>query len=136
MPAPMRASNPSVAVTEGIRITVTSRYLPEQSNPRGRRYVWGYTVVIENLGVEPAHLVSRHWIITDAKNKVDEVKGPGVVGETPTLEPGERFQYTSGCILQTPRGTMHGTYQMEREDGSELDATIAPFSLTMPMDLN
>ncbi len=136
MTARMQATNPSVALTEGIRITVTSRYLPEQSNPVGRRYVWAYTVAIANEGVVSARLVSRHWIITDANAKVDEVKGPGVVGETPHLEPGDRFQYTSGCILQTPRGTMHGTYQMRRDDGSLLDATIAPFSLQMPVELN
>ncbi|MDX1579859.1 MAG: Co2+/Mg2+ efflux protein ApaG [Gemmatimonadota bacterium] len=130
------AQNPSVALTDGIRVTVTSRYLPEQSNPKGRRYVWGYTVEIANEGDAPAHLSTRHWIITDATGKVDEVKGPGVVGQTPALEPGETFRYSSGCILQTPRGTMHGTYRMRREDGQEFDAQIAPFSLTMPMDLN
>lgn len=133
---PLPAQNPSVALTEGIRVTVTSRYLPEQSNPLGRRYVWGYTVEITNESDEPAALSTRHWIITDAKGKVDEVKGPGVVGQTPALEPGETFRYSSGCILQTPRGTMHGSYRMEREDGREFDAEIAPFSLTMPVDLN
>ncbi|MGE0785273.1 MAG: Co2+/Mg2+ efflux protein ApaG [Sandaracinaceae bacterium] len=132
----MRATNPSVALTEGIRVTVTCRYLAEQSNPTGHRYVWAYTVAIVNEGSEPAKLVSRHWIITDATGKVDEVKGPGVVGETPHLGPGTRFQYTSGCILQAPRGTMHGTYQMVRDDGRPFDATIAPFSLTMPVELN
>jgi ApaG protein len=132
----MHATNPSMALTDGIRITVSSKYLPEQSNPKGRRYVWAYTVRITNEGDEPARLLSRHWVIVDANGKVDEVKGPGVVGETPHLEPTDRFQYTSGCILQTPRGTMHGTYQMVRDDGRELDATIAPFTLTMPMELN
>ena len=131
-----RATNPSVAITDGIRVTVTSRYLPEQSHPQGRRYVWAYTVQVANEGDRPAKLRSRHWIITDANGKVDEVKGPGVVGEQPHLEPGERFQYTSGCILQTPRGTMHGSYQMVRDDGVGFDAEIAPFTLTMPVDLN
>ncbi|HJL16217.1 MAG TPA: Co2+/Mg2+ efflux protein ApaG [Sandaracinaceae bacterium LLY-WYZ-13_1] len=130
------ATNPSVALTDGIRVTVTSRYLPEQSNPPGHRYVWAYTVQLENVGDRPAKLVTRHWIITDARGKVDEVKGPGVVGEQPHLSPGERFQYTSGCILQTPRGTMHGAYQMVRDDGAQFDAEIAPFSLRMPLDLN
>lgn len=132
----LRATNPSVAITDGIRVTVTSRYLPEQSHPQGHRYVWAYTVQVANEGDRPAKLTSRHWIITDSNGKVDEVKGPGVVGEQPHLEPGERFQYTSGCILQTPRGTMHGSYQMIRDDGVRFDAEIAPFTLTMPVDLN
>ncbi len=132
----MRATNPSVALTEGVRVTVTSRYLPEQSAPRAHRYVWAYTVRIVNEGTEPVQLVTRHWIITDARGKIDEVKGPGVVGEQPHLTPGESFQYTSGCILQTPRGTMHGTYQMVRDDGRGFDAEIAPFALSMPSELN
>ncbi|MCB9597518.1 MAG: Co2+/Mg2+ efflux protein ApaG [Sandaracinaceae bacterium] len=132
----MRATNPSVALTDGIRVTVTSHYLREQSNPAGHRYVWAYTVRVANEGEHDAKLVSRHWIITDAKGKVDEVKGPGVVGNQPDLEPGKTFQYTSGCILQTSRGQMEGTYQMERPDGSRFDALIAPFSLEMPLDLN
>ncbi len=132
----MRATNPSVALTDGIRVTVTSRYLPEQSMPQSRRFVWAYTVRIANEGEEPAKLVTRHWIIKDAKDKIDEVKGPGVVGEQPRLEPGDSFQYTSGCILQTSRGTMHGTYQMLRDDGRGFDAQIAPFTLSMPVELN
>ena len=132
----MRATNPSVALTDGIRVTVTSRYIAEQSLPRARRYVWAYTVRITNEGGEPARLVTRHWIITDANGKIDEVRGPGVVGEQPLLEPGDSFQYTSSCLLQTPRGTMHGCYQMVREDGRALDAEIAPFALSMPSELN
>ncbi len=132
----MRATNPSVALTEGIRVTVSSRYIAEQSLPRARRYVWAYTVRIANEGHAPARLVTRHWVITDARGKVDEVRGPGVVGEQPLLEPGESFQYTSSCLLRTPRGTMHGSYQMVREDGQIFDAEIAPFSLSMPTDLN
>ncbi len=132
----MLPTNPSVALTEGVRVTVTSRYLPEQSAPRARRYVWAYTVRIENEGTAPAKLVTRHWIITDARGEVDEVKGPGVVGEQPHLGPGESFQYTSGCVLQTPRGTMHGSYQMVRDDGRGFDADIAAFTLRMPSDLN
>ena len=126
----------SVAVTDGIQVTVTSRYLPEQSSPLSRRYVWAYTVWIRNQGVRPAQLLRRRWIITDAAGKVDEVEGPGVVGETPKVEPGEAFQYTSGCILKTPRGTMHGSYQMVREDGERLEARIAPFALKLPVTLN
>jgi len=132
----MRATNPSVALTEGVRVTVTSRYLAEQSNPTDHRFVWGYTVRIENEGEEAVALRTRHWIITDAKKKVDEVKGPGVVGEQPRLEPGQGFRYTSGCILQTSRGTMHGTFQMVRDDGREFDALVAPFTLRMPVELN
>ena len=132
----LRATNPSVALTEGIRVTVTSRYLPEQSSPTGRRYVWAYTVQVTNEGELPARLVSRHWVITDANGEVDEVKGPGVVGEQPTLEPGDTFQYTSGSVMKTPRGTMHGSYQMARPDGRGFDAEIAPFTLSMPHDLN
>jgi ApaG protein len=132
----LRATNPSIALTEGIRVQVTSRYVAEQSMPRAGRFVWAYTVRISNEGSEPARLVTRHWIITDAAGKIDEVKGPGVVGEQPYLEAGDNFQYTSGCILQTPRGTMHGTYQMVRDDGRAFDAEIAPFTLSMPTDLN
>jgi ApaG protein len=132
----IRATNPSVALTEGIRVTVTSRYLPEQSTPRAHRYVWAYTVKIVNEGTEPAKLVTRHWIITDGKGKIDHVRGPGVVGEQPHLQAGESFQYTSGCILTTSRGSMYGTYQMVRDDGRGFDAEIAPFALAMPSELN
>lgn len=130
------ATNPSVALTEGIRVTVTSRYLAEQSEPGAQRYVWAYTVRIENEGKRPAKLVNRHWVIVDDGGTIDEVRGPGVVGEQPRLEPGDAFQYTSGCILQTPRGHMHGSYQMVRDDSVAFDAEIAPFSLSMPLDLN
>ena len=132
----MKAQNPSVALTDGLRVTVTSHYLPEQSDPRRHRYVWGYTVRIVNEGQETARLTTRHWIITDADGKVEEVKGPGVVGRHPTLEPGQAFQYSSGCVLKTPRGRMEGSYQMVRNDGAELDVMIAPFSLEMPHALN
>ncbi|MEC7519439.1 MAG: Co2+/Mg2+ efflux protein ApaG [Myxococcota bacterium] len=132
----MKAQNPSVALTDGIRVTVAARYVAEQSNPAGRRYVWAYTVRLDNEGERAAKLITRHWIITDATGKVDEVKGPGVIGEQPRLEPGESHTYTSGCILQTPRGTMHGTYQMVRDDGAAFDAEIAPFALSMPIELN
>lgn len=132
----MRATNPSIALTDGIRVTVTSHYVAEQSLPRARRYVWAYTVEIANEGSQPAKLLTRHWVITDADGQVEEVRGPGVIGEQPRLAPGEAFQYTSRCVLQTPRGTMHGTYQMVRNDGSGFDAEIAPFALRMPSELN
>jgi ApaG protein len=133
---PERAAEASIAVTEGIRVTVKSEYLADQSVPSSKRYVFAYTVRIENEGAEPAQLRTRHWIITDGAGKVDEVKGPGVVGQTPYLRPGERFEYTSGCVLATPRGDMRGTYQMHRPDGREFDATIARFVLALPHSLN
>jgi ApaG protein len=126
----------SDALTNGIRVTVSSAYVAGQSAPKARRYVFAYTVRISNEGSQTAQLRSRHWIITDGNGKVEQVRGPGVVGEQPTLKPGEHFEYTSGCVLETPRGQMHGTYQMVRDDGSEFDATIAPFALLLPYSLN
>lgn len=126
----------SNAITDGIRVTVRSYYVPEQSAPRAKRYVFAYTVRIANEGAVTAQLRTRHWIITDAEGNVDEVRGDGVVGAQPTLKPGQHFEYTSGCVLRTPRGTMHGTYRMHRDDGSFFDATIAPFDLLLPMTLN
>jgi ApaG protein len=126
----------SNAITNGIRVTVSSAYVAGQSAPKARRYVFAYTVRISNEGSETAQLRSRHWIITDGNGKIEQVRGPGVVGEQPTLRPGEHFEYTSGCVLETPRGSMHGTYQMVRSDGSEFDATIAPFALLLPFSLN
>lgn len=119
----------SVASTQGIRVTVRSVYLPDQSSPDDSRYVFAYTVAIANEGTDPAQLRTRHWIITDGNGSIDEVKGPGVVGETPRLAPGQSFQYTSGCVLTTAVGTMHGSYQMYRDDGERFDAVIAPFTL-------
>ena len=126
----------SNAITNGIRVTVSSNYIPAQSAPKARRYVFAYTVRIANEGTEAAQLKSRHWIITDGNGKVEQVRGPGVVGEQPMLRPGEHFEYTSGCVLETPRGSMEGTYQMQRSDGTEFDATIAPFALMLPYSLN
>jgi len=126
----------SNAFTNGIRVTVSSAYVAAQSAPKARRYVFAYTVRISNEGTEAAQLKNRHWIITDGNGKIEQVRGPGVVGEQPTLRPGEHFEYTSGCVLETPRGSMHGTYQMVRADGSQFDATIAPFSLLLPYSLN
>jgi ApaG protein len=131
-----RAGETSSAITEGIRVSVRSAYLADQSVPLAKRYVFSYTVRIGNEGTEPAQLRTRHWIITDGTGKVEEVRGPGVVGQTPYLRPGEHFEYTSGCVLQTPRGEMHGTYQMSRPDGRMFDATIAPFLLVLPHSLN
>jgi len=132
----MPTNETSTATTEGIRVSVKSQYLADQSVPQSKRYVFAYTVTISNEGAEPAQLRTRHWIITDGTGKVEEVKGPGVVGQTPYLRPGEQFEYTSGCILQTARGQMHGTYQMVRPDGRMFDAVIAPFLLALPHSLN
>lgn len=129
---PTVAEPMSNAVTEGIRVRVQSHYLEEQSAPHDARYVFAYTITISNEGVSPAQLRTRHWIITDARGKVEEVRGDGVVGEQPRLAPGQSFQYTSGCVLTTPIGTMQGTYRMWRDDGSYFDAQIAPFSLAAP----
>jgi len=133
---PERATETSTAVTEGIRVQVRSEYVPDQSVPSAKRYVFAYTVRIANEGAEPAQLKTRHWIITDGNGKVEEVRGPGVVGQTPLLRPGEHFEYTSGCVLQTPRGEMRGSYQMTRPDGRGFDAMIASFLLALPYSLN
>ena len=122
----------SEAVTEDVRVKVVSRYLPQQSSPAEGRYVFSYTVKITNESPEKVQLRTRHWVITDANNKVEEVRGEGVVGKTPVLMPNESFEYTSGCILKTPWGTMHGSYQMYRPNGSSFDAEIAPFLLATP----
>ncbi|MBE7452501.1 MAG: Co2+/Mg2+ efflux protein ApaG [Kofleriaceae bacterium] len=132
MPSAPIAQPTSSAVTQGVRVTVRAQYLPEQSAPGLERFVFAYTVTIANEGTAPVQLRTRHWIITDGAGKVEEVKGDGVVGEQPRLAPGQRFQYTSGCVLGTPVGAMHGTYQMYRDDGSWFDAEIAAFSLAMP----
>ncbi len=126
----------STAVTEGVRVVVRSAYVADQSLPRARRYVFAYTVRIVNEGTEAAQLRTRHWIVTDAGGKIEEVRGPGVVGQEPYLKPGEQFEYTSGCVLETPRGEMRGTYQMHRPNGQVFDAVIAPFSLSLPHSLN
>ena len=129
---PTVAEPTSSALTEGIRVRVQSQYLADQSSPKDDRYVFAYTITIANEGARTAQLRTRHWIITDARGGVEEVRGDGVVGEQPRLAPGQSFQYTSGCVLTTPVGTMHGTYRMWLDDGSSFDATIAPFSLASP----
>lgn len=126
----------SEATTRGIRVTVRSSYLPERSSPARKEYVFAYTVRIVNEGATPAQLISRHWVITDGDGAVQEVKGEGVVGAQPFLRPGQQFEYTSGCSLRTPRGTMEGTYQMVTESGDRFDARVAPFALALPHSLN
>ena len=129
---PTVAEPTSSAVTEGIRVRVQSQYLADQSSPRDDRYVFAYTITISNESAKTAQLRTRHWIITDGRGTVEEVKGDGVVGEQPRLSPGQSFQYTSGCVLTTPIGTMQGTYRMWRDDGTYFDAQIAAFSLASP----
>lgn len=130
---PTVAEPTSFAETDGIRVHVQSQYVADQSSPRDDRYVFAYTITISNQGGATAQLRTRHWIITDGRGTIDEVRGDGVVGEQPRLSPGQSFQYTSGCVLSTPIGTMHGTYRMWRDDGSFFDAVIAPFSLSLPV---
>ncbi len=119
-------------------ITVATRtaFIPDQSDLESGRYVFAYTIIITNTGTVPAQLVSRHWIITDSNNQVQEVKGMGVVGEQPLLRPNESFQYTSGTAIATPVGTMRGSYQMVAEDGVQFDAPIPEFTLSMPRVLH
>jgi ApaG protein len=119
-----------------ISVSVNTAYLAEQSDPTADRYVFAYTVTIANTGTVAAQLISRHWIITDAENVTQEVKGLGVVGEQPLLQPGESFEYTSGTAMATPVGTMQGSYQMVAEDGNKFDAEIPVFTLSMPRVLH
>jgi len=119
-----------------IRVNVETQYIDDQSAPDQDRYVFSYTVTIRNEGDMPAQLLSRHWVITDANNKVQEVRGEGVVGEQPQLRPGEQYRYTSGTLLATPVGSMHGSYQMITEDGLEFDAEIPMFTLSIPRTLH
>lgn len=115
-----------------IRIKVATNYVDDQSEPDADRYVFAYTITISNDGDVPATLVSRHWVITDANGKVQEVSGDGVVGEQPHLNPGERFRYSSGAVLETPVGAMQGLYRMETDSGASFDAPIDPFTLAVP----
>ncbi len=119
-----------------IEVKVETQYIEEQSLPEQEHYVFAYKITIHNNGEIPAQLLRRHWVITDANNKVQEVKGEGVVGEQPHLEPGERYSYTSGTMLETPVGTMRGSYQMIADDGVEFDANIPQFTLSMPRTLH
>ncbi len=119
-----------------IRVEVVTRYIPEQSDPESERYVFSYAITITNTGSVAAQLISRHWLITDAEGKVQEVRGLGVVGNQPLLQPGEKFEYASGSALETPVGTMKGSYQMVAEDGTHFDAPIPEFILSMPRTLH
>ncbi len=119
-----------------IQISVSTQYIKAESNPEASRYIFSYTITIKNTGDIAAKLLSRHWIITDANNRIQEVRGKGVIGEQPYLKPGDSFQYTSGTMLETPVGSMQGSYQMIADDGRNFDAIIEPFSLALPRMLN
>ena len=115
-----------------IRIQVATHYVDDQSQPDVGRFVFAYTITIENSGDMPAKLLSRHWVITDANGKVQEVSGDGVVGEQPHLSPGETFRYSSGAVLDTPVGAMQGSYRMQADNGIGFDAPIPAFTLAVP----
>ena len=123
---------PYEARTRDLVVRVSPYVLPDQSDPEDRRWVWGYDVEIENHGAEVVQLISRHWVITDALGRIEEVEGDGVVGEQPVLKPGEAFRYTSGCPLTTASGVMEGEYRMVTSDGETFEALIPPFSLDLP----
>ena len=119
-----------------IEVSAKAEYVASQSRPEDEHYVFAYHITIRNTGSEPAQLISRHWVITDGNGKMQEVHGQGVIGEQPLLAPGESFRYTSGCVMETPVGTMHGSYQMLARDGHRFNATILPFMLAMPRILH
>ena len=134
------ASDPPIttseAVTKGLRVAVRARYSAEHSDPQAGLWFFVYTIELSNEGSEKLQLLSRHWLINDGTGHTEEVRGPGVVGEQPELEPGEAFEYTSGCPLPTPFGSMQGSYEMSREDGSTFEAEIARFELRQPTALH
>ena len=124
--------NGSEAVTRGIRVTVESQFVPERSAPDQNQWFFSYSIRIQNEGEQPVQLMTRHWIITDSSGETQEVRGDGVVGEQPRLEPGTFFDYTSACPLHTSFGTMHGSYGVVTDSGERFDVTIAPFALSEP----
>jgi len=126
----------SDTTTRGVRVEVRTAYVPERSSPAESQYFFAYRIRISNVGEETVQLLSRHWVISDGEGNTEHVRGPGVVGEQPVLEPGEAFEYTSFCPLRTPIGSMQGTYQMVTAGGSAFEAEIAPFSLAVPTALN
>ncbi|EXI78075.1 MAG: hypothetical protein AW10_03343 [Candidatus Accumulibacter appositus] len=119
-----------------VAVSAVPQYIAEQSDPANDSYVFAYAITIENVGTVPAQLIARHWIITDAVGEVQEVRGLGVVGRQPLLQPGEKFEYTSGCQLETPVGTMRGSYQMTAVDGKQFEAAIPEFTLAVPRVLH
>ena len=125
-----------VATTRDVKVSVESYYLPENSQPEKDHYAFAYRIHLENLGRETVQLISRHWIITDSTGRVTEVEGDGVVGETPILKPGEEFEYVSGSHLNSPMGTMEGTYSMVTDDGESFKVAIPMFTLSVPGKVN
>jgi ApaG protein len=121
-------------ITEHIRVTVKPSFLENQSEPENQKFVWAYTIGVENLGPETVKLLTRHWIITDGFGRRQDVRGDGVVGEQPTLQPGQSFEYTSGCPLTTPSGMMQGSYGMVTSRGHHFDVAVPAFSLDSPHD--
>ena len=128
----MPPTTTSEAVTRGIRVSVRARFSEQNSDPQARQWVFLYTITIRNEGAFRVQLLTRHWIITDANGEIEEVKGPGVVGKQPILEPGQAFEYTSACPLKTAFGSMHGSYQMLGSSNETFDVQIAGFALRMP----
>jgi len=126
----------SESITRNIRIHVRSEYIPERSAPPRHQWFFAYRIRIANEGAETIQLLARHWVITNASGHVEEVNGEGVVGEQPVIEPGEAFEYTSGCPLTTPFGSMHGEYQMVNHNGEQFDVTIPAFVLRVPGSMN
>lgn len=131
--SPIITEKSSTAVTEGVRVTAQPMYVPEKSNPAKGHFFFAYQITISNEGTVPARLVRRHWIITDGNGRIHEVKGDGVVGEQPRLEGGDSHEYMSFCPLETARGSMHGTFEMHRDDGSTFDAAVPTFALVAPV---
>lgn len=134
----MTTNNPTTAAPDngGIQVKVKTEYLAKQSSPAESRYVFAYHITITNIGHQSARLLNRHWIITDGEARVQEVRGEGVVGEQPYLAPGESYEYTSGTVLETPVGSMQGSYGMVRDNGEKFDAPIPAFTLAMPRVLH
>jgi ApaG protein len=128
----MADRTPYTAITRGIAVSVDPAYLEARSSPGSSQYFWAYRVIIENQGRETVRLLSRHWMITNARGELTEVKGPGIVGEQPVLKPGESYEYRNGAPLNTPSGMMGGAYQMETESGEQFDIEIPTFSLDRP----
>ena len=126
----------SEACSHGIRVQVRSQFVPERSDPSRGHYFFAYRIRIQNESERQVQLISRHWLITDAHGRTEEVQGPGVVGEQPTLAPGQAFEYSSACPLATPFGSMRGSYQMVDAQGEEFEAEIAPFRLAEPYAIN
>ena len=125
-----------MSAKHSIEVAVRTAFIQAQSSPERNRYVFAYTITITNKGTVPAKLLTRHWVITDANERVQEVRGEGVVGEQPHLAPGASFEYTSGTLIETPVGSMRGSYQMVADDGTQFDAEIPPFVLSMPRTLH